>query len=137
MNGKTIDEWSDMFSLPVIRDTSELSVNQIEILLQQFFNVNELHGTTYAKISLICRQLESAHLVNIINTREIIEQEFELNNKRPPGSDKLDKLAETRCIDSFIKKERAFSLLEFWKMQGYKIKNAGERLTSLSIIKHH
>ena len=56
---------------------------------------------------------------------------------RIPGAAKLDKLAETRGIDSFIKKERAFSLLEFWKMQGYKIKNAGERLTSLSIIKHY
>lgn len=132
---KSLAQWSQELSIPVIGNGEEPTQHELEVLNTQYINLTEIVYSNLAIAKSSSIVVNSYYERILITKKRNIEEARELANARKLSAESLNNQAFLQCEQEFNNKIRSECLLQFWESQAYKLKNLNDRLTSLHISK--
>lgn len=135
--GKTLDQWNRELAIPTVSVSQDLSIAQLEQLHAKALNTIEvvMSNLSIARSAFIASK--SNHEVNLLRSYKAISEELDIEGRRKPSNEYINKLCELRCLKTFKIYAMSDLIYNFWNTQSYKLNQLNERLTSLNYTKRN
>lgn len=135
--GKSLKQWTTALQIPNTISTN-MSIEEVEMINNSLLKLTEtvMSNLAIAKASYFAAK--ATHDIEMLKARNKILDEIDKNStsKRAPSNEAIEKLANTKCMNTWTLQFKTEITYEFWNVQSYKLNHLHSRMTSLNILKN-